>query len=46
MRKLDCIDGLHIEIEGEIKELKHQDYHGESIGVVIKDDLRFKQPKI
>lgn len=37
VRKLDCIDGLHIEIDGEIKELKHQDYHGKSIGVVIND---------
>ncbi len=36
--RLNCIDGVKIEISGEIKELKHQDYHGRSIEVVIKDD--------
>ena len=35
--KLNCIDGLNIEMSGEIKELKHQDYHGKSIEVIISD---------
>lgn len=38
VNKLNCIEGLSIEIEGEIKELKHQDYHGKSIGIVIRDE--------
>ena len=36
--KLNCISGVNIEIEGDIKELKHQDYHGKSIEVAISDD--------
>ena len=36
--KLNCIDGVSIEMSGEIKELKHQDYHGKSIEVVISDN--------
>lgn len=36
--KLNCIEGIKIEMSGEIKELKHQDYHGKSIEVVISDD--------
>ena len=38
VNKLNCIEGVRIEIEGEIKELKHKDYHGKSIGIVIKDE--------
>lgn len=38
VNKLNCIEGIRIEIEGEIKELKHQDYHGKSIEIVIKDE--------
>ena len=38
VNKLNCIEGVRIEIEGGIKELKHQDYHGKSIGVAIKDE--------
>lgn len=38
VEKLNCIDGLEIAIVGDIKELKHQDYHGRSIGVVISDE--------
>lgn len=38
VNKLNCIEGVQIEIEGGIKELKHQDYHGKSIGVAIKDE--------
>ena len=44
--KLNCLEGLDISIEGDIKELKHQDYHGKSIEVVIRDnygnDIRSK----
>jgi len=35
---MNCIDGINIDVEGKIKELKHQDYHGKSIDVVIKDE--------
>ena len=38
VKKLNCIEGVRIEMTGEIKELKHQDYHGKSIEVVISDD--------
>ena len=38
VHKLNRIEGIRIEISGEIKELKHQDYHGKSIEVVISDD--------
>ena len=36
--KINCVEGLDIRIEGDIKELKHQDYHGKSVEVVIRDD--------
>ena len=36
--KLNCIDGLSIAAEGPIRELKHQDYHGRSIEIVIRDE--------
>ncbi len=38
IRKLDCIQGIRLEIIGDIEELKHQDYHGKSIKVRIKDE--------
>lgn len=38
IRKIDCIDGIKIEIVGEIEELKHQDYHGKRIEITISDD--------
>ena len=38
VERLDCIDGIKIGIDGEIKELKHQDYHGKSIELVVSDD--------
>lgn len=38
VQKLNCIEGLRIEMSDEIKELKHQDYHGKSIDIVIFDD--------
>lgn len=39
--RLNVIEGLVIEIEGEIEELKHQDYHGRSVVVKITDDTEF-----
>ena len=36
--KLNCIEGLNIAAEGPIRELKHQDYHGRSIEIVIRDE--------
>ncbi len=38
VNKLNCLDGIHISMENEIKELKHQDYHGKSIVIIIKDE--------
>lgn len=38
VKKLNCLEGLKIETSGEIKELKHQDYHGKSIEIVITDE--------
>ena len=38
VKKVNCIEGVRIEMFGEIKELKHQDYHGKSIEIVISDD--------
>lgn len=38
VQKLNCIDGIVIEMKDEIKELKHQDYHGKSIEVMIRDE--------
>lgn len=35
--KMNCIEGVDISIDGEIEELKHQDYHGKSIKVKIED---------
>ena len=35
--KMNCIEGVEIFIDGEIEELKHQDYHGKSIKVKIED---------
>lgn len=38
VKKLDCIQGIKLEIVGDIEELKHQDYHGKSIKVRINDE--------
>ena len=35
--KMNCIKGVKISIDGDIEELKHQDYHGKSIKVQIED---------
>ena len=37
INKLNCIDGLNISIEGDITELKHQDYRGKRITLRIED---------
>ena len=37
VKRLNCIDGISIELDGAITELKHQDYHGKSIEVKITD---------
>ena len=37
VQRLDYIDGIHIEMKAEITELKHQDYKGKSIEVIISD---------
>lgn len=38
VRKLNCVQGIMLDIVGEIEELKHQDYHGKSIKVRITDE--------
>ncbi len=38
VKKLDCVEGIKLEIIGNIEELKHQDYHGKSIKVRIGDN--------
>lgn len=37
VKRLDCIEGIKLEIIGKIEELRHQDYHGKSIKVQISD---------
>ena len=38
IKKLNCIQGINLEIIGDIEELKHQDYHGKSVKVRITDE--------
>ena len=38
IKKLNCIQGITLEIVGDIEELKHQDYHGKSVKVRISDE--------
>ena len=38
VKRLNCIDGIRIDMDGEITELKHQDYHGKSIEIKISDE--------
>lgn len=38
VEKLDCIQGVKLEIVDGIEELKHQDYHGKSVKVRITDN--------
>lgn len=39
VNRLDCIEGIKLEIIGNIEELKHQDYHGKSIKIRISDNF-------
>ena len=39
IKKLNCIDGLIMQMSGSIEELKHQDYKGKRIDIVISDDF-------
>ena len=38
IKKIDCLEGIHIRQTGEITELMQQDYHGKRVYVVISDD--------
>ncbi len=38
VRKLNCIEGITISIDGEITELSQQEYHGKRVNVIIADD--------
>ena len=38
LRKLNCLDGIAIERDGKITELKQQDYHGKRVMIIIRDD--------
>ena len=37
IRKLNCIDGLVIKLDGNIMELKHQDYRGKRVFISVTD---------
>ena len=37
IEKLNCIPDITLRIDGEMEELKHQDYHGKRIEVAISD---------
>ena len=38
IQKLNCLDGITIQIDGPITELSQQEYHGKRVMVTIKDD--------
>lgn len=38
IKKLNCLDGITIRIDGEITELSQQEYHGKRAFVIIEDD--------
>ncbi len=38
IKKLDCLEGIHIRHTGTITELKQQDYHGKRVFVQIFDE--------
>ena len=38
INELNCLEGISIEITGEIEELSQQEYNGKRVIVVIKDD--------
>ena len=37
VQKLNIIPGISLEIDGEIEELRHQDYHGKGINIRVTD---------
>lgn len=37
--KLNCIDGIRLQISAPIEELKHQDYKGKRIHIEVSDDI-------
>ena len=37
VEKLNCLDGIHLEIASPIEELKHQDYKGKRIYIKVSD---------
>ena len=38
VQRLNCLEGITIEISGEIEELSQQEYNGKRVYVVIRDD--------
>ena len=38
IKKLDCLESIHIRQTGEMTELMQQDYHGRRVYVIISDD--------
>lgn len=47
IKKINCLQGIKLEIIGDIEELKHQDYHGKSIKVrIIDEEGSFVESKI
>ena len=38
IQKLNCLEGITLEISGPIEELSQQEYRGKRVWVVIKDD--------
>ncbi|MCR5768561.1 MAG: nucleotidyl transferase AbiEii/AbiGii toxin family protein [Lachnospiraceae bacterium] len=38
INKLNCLEGITIQISGEIEELSQQEYRGKRVWIVIKDD--------
>ena len=39
VNKLNCLEGIILQISGEIEELSHQEYRGKRVWVIIKDDV-------
>lgn len=38
VQKLNIVPGISLEIDGEIEELRHQDYHGKGINIKVTDE--------
>lgn len=39
IRKLNCLDGIHITLTGEIEELSQQEYRGKRVHITLSDDF-------